>query len=948
MVFCALLLALSTIPASRPAHAQGGDIRDLIESLQSLEQLGGGRRGSPITRRPPTDLDRARTGGAGQGAARFRLEERTLKVPGERPGRRGFAEAELVAIQRFCRGETDPEIEDRLIMLDRFSPLERDYCRRAGEVLFQFGYDFLAGEVTPETLMNGAVSEDYILGIGDQLIITFFGQESATHTVFVDREGRVVLTNMAPIPAAGRRFGDFRRELEARTETAFLGTDVFVSVGSVRSISVAVLGEVEKPGLHRLTGLSTVLDAIGLAGGVRKTGSLRRIRIQRGGDIFWLDLYELLMTGMIARDLGIFEGDRIFVPPLGPTVAVAGRVKRPGIYELAEGQGSVTLDDLLTFAGGTLRPRGNSYYHVTFAEDGKEQITEAPDGGAGVSDGDIIIVRPREDVQLGSVELVGRVRTPGRRSLRSAPTIRALVRSQDSLGEDPYLLLAALETTDPATRARRLFPVNLQAVLANQSDFSLRDDDRLIVLGADDVRYLSSRDVQDVIFGQSKRKSAQVERSIAALRAQVQREGMAGKEGGALDPAQAQKLVSQVVPQPERPEFSCAGLDALAVIVGGGERSRFSNAIRASFAESDEEFAIRPVCPPLFDEFADLLPFLLEHAAAVNGEVRRPGAYPITRNTTLASLISVAGGLTREVDLAQVELTQYVAETQGGLAAAPFSRATVDLRAEGVLQTAINPGDVVRVNRVFTGRESGPIELIGEFRRPGVYHIRRGERMSELTARAGGLTELAYPFGAVFTRERVKKAQQAGFDRASRELISTLAVLAAQKGVDPRGVLVLQDLSRQLQEVEALGRVVIEADPTVLQVRPELDTVLEPGDKLFMPKRPNFVSVTGDVLNPGALQFASGNTADAYINRAGGYQRSADQDRVFVVYPNGEAQPLALSVWNYTPVQIPPGSAIVIPKEPAPLDLLQFAKDMTSLVSQLAITAASLTVIGNN
>jgi len=106
--------------------------------------------------------------------------------------------------------------------------------------------------------------------------------------------------------------------------------------------------------------------------------------------------------------------------------------------------------------------------------------------------------------------------------------------------------------------------------------------------------------------------------------------------------------------------------------------------------------------------------------------------------------------------------------------------------------------------------------------------------------------------------------------------------------------------------------------------------------------------VVGDVLNPGAQQFIAGKRADTYINQAGGYQRSADEERTFVVYPNGEAKPLKLSVWNYTPTQVPPGSTLIIPKEPAPFDLMTAIKDTTSLVGQIAVTAASLAVINRN
>jgi protein involved in polysaccharide export with SLBB domain len=115
-----------------------------------------------------------------------------------------------------------------------------------------------------------------------------------------------------------------------------------------------------------------------------------------------------------------------------------------------------------------------------------------------------------------------------------------------------------------------------------------------------------------------------------------------------------------------------------------------------------------------------------------------------------------------------------------------------------------------------------------------------------------------------------------------------------------------------------------------------------------MPKRPNFVSVIGDVLNPGAMQFIAGTTADQYIRQAGGFQKSADEDRIFVVYPNGRAEPLAVNVWNFNPIQLPPGSALVVPKDPAPLDLFTLVREGSSLISQLAVTAASLAVIGRN
>ena len=135
---------------------------------------------------------------------------------------------------------------------------------------------------------------------------------------------------------------------------------------------------------------------------------------------------------------------------------------------------------------------------------------------------------------------------------------------------------------------------------------------------------------------------------------------------------------------------------------------------------------------------------------------------------------------------------------------------------------------------------------------------------------------------------------------------------------------------------------------TRLDVNPELDTILEPGDTVLIPKRPNFVTVSGEVLNPGTIQFRAGKTVDQYIDGAGGISRVADDGRTFVVLPNGEAQRVAVSAWNYTSVHLPPGSTIIVPRDPKPFDWTTFSLTLTEILSKLAITAASLSVIQSN
>ena len=941
--------------------SNGGALGGLLGQLQTLQNSGAI---DVLEGRVPSQLEPSREQGAratsypqkgiASGAA---IEAQRLMQQGN------LNKEEQIIAERFCRDELTNEQMAAVSLIRNFSLLERDYCQRASELLLQFGYDNFDGQIDLPALDTGTIFFDYVLGIDDELVITFVGGLNQSLRVRVDRKGRILLPNFKPIFASGHTYGEVRREIAARTAAKHLGTEVYVSLGALRLIRVLVLGEVHQPGRKQLTSLSTVVDALRLGKGIKKTGSVRRIHVQRGDEVFWIDAYDLLYSGIAARDITLRDGDRIIVPPLGPTFALAGDIKRPAIYEMPEGQRSITVAEALQMSGGSIRPRGNVFHQLSFQESGLQQLTEHKNLAAKVQDGDIIRVSRSENIQMGAVSVTGHVQVQGRRALVATNSVAKLLGSATSLKANPYLLFGALETTDPRTRARRLFPLNLGNILNGREDFALRDNDRLIVLGGNDIRYLSSANVQAVV-------SRRIEAELLRRNSGGSGDNANGKssdqgiQAAATDPLASIKnaLTGNSAPQTqsevvqsaaanpgnsleEKLRDACAGMRQLLAIVSVNSANRFANAVR-TIDTAGMDLINRQDCPEIYDDYASLLPLALEHAVAINGEVRNPGAYPIVGQVTLTDLIAVAGGLSREVDLTRVEISRYTPDSLQGTSNA--NRGLVNLAKVGADKVMIGPGDVVRFNAVATDRDTGPVLLVGEFARPGLYEIRRGERLSEVISRAGGLTQQAYPYGGVFTRKRVRAAQLIGLQRAARELNSALAVVAVQRNVNPTSVLALQGFAKQLGEVESLGRVVTETDPTVLQVRPELDSVLEPGDRIYMPKRPNFVTVIGDVLNPGTMQFIAGTTADEYIRQAGGFQRSADEDRIFVVYPNGQAEPLAVSVWNYNPVQLPPGSSLVIPKDPAPLDLFTLVREGSSLISQLAVTAASLAVISRD
>ncbi|HEY0837236.1 MAG TPA: SLBB domain-containing protein, partial [Azospirillum sp.] len=274
-------------------------------------------------------------------------------------------------------------------------------------------------------------------------------------------------------------------------------------------------------------------------------------------------------------------------------------------------------------------------------------------------------------------------------------------------------------------------------------------------------------------------------------------------------------------------------------------------------------------------------------------------------------------------------------------------RHALDLRRSGAGRRAVAAGDALRVNPAFATLETRAVAILGEVRRPGHYDVLRGETLSSLIARAGGLTEEAYPAGAHFTRESERRREKERYQQAARELDNGI-VLLLQKG-DPirqEEVALARQLAAQLRGIDPPGRIVVEADPAVLRQRPELDVLLESDDRILIPKRPLTVAVAGEVMAPAALQFQPGKTAADYLREAGGPTRGADDGRAFLVLPDGRAQPLSISSWNHTVASVPPGSTIVVPRDPKPFDTLEFTKNLGGILGSLAITAASISVIG--
>jgi protein involved in polysaccharide export with SLBB domain len=222
------------------------------------------------------------------------------------------------------------------------------------QALKPFGYDLFDG--MPSTFAPATdvpVPAEYVVGPGDTLEVLLIGNTKGRYALVVGRDGRVNFPELGPIAVSGRRFDAVREELQARVRQQLIGTEATIGMGELRSIRVFVLGDAETPGSYTVSGLSTMTNALFVSGGVKKSGSLRRIELKRRGTtVGTLDLYDLLLKGDTSADQRLLPGDVIFVPPVGATVGLSGEVRRPAIYEL---KNEVTAAELLELGGGLTR-----------------------------------------------------------------------------------------------------------------------------------------------------------------------------------------------------------------------------------------------------------------------------------------------------------------------------------------------------------------------------------------------------------------------------------------------------------------------------------------------------------------------------------------------------------------------------------------------------------------
>jgi protein involved in polysaccharide export with SLBB domain len=815
--------------------------------------------------------------------------------------------------------------------------LYAQYSKRSPK-LQRFGEDvFLNGTGNLDELpMDLPAGPDYVVGPGDGLTITLTGGISQRLQRVVDREGRVALPEVGAVEVSGHNLGDVQHLVQTVLRGQFRGVDADVSLSRIRTVRVYVTGDVERPGPYDVSSLSTPLNALYIAGGPTSGGSLRILRHYRGKQLIQeVDVYDLLLHGIRGDVQRLQAGDTIQVPPLKGQVTIEGMVRRPAVYEL---NGEKGLAEVLELAGGVL-PSG-TLRHVDVerveSHEGRTMLRlDIPETNSDASvnkaledfvvqDGDKIKITPILPYADKTVYLDGHVSRPGKFAYTDGMKVTDLIKSYKDVLPEPSISHAEIIRLSQPDFAPEVLTFNLGDALAGK-------DQDLVLKPFDIVRVFGRFDFEDppviTVTGEVRDPGDHLTNGVAHLRDAVYLAGGTTRDALLAD--------AQVFRKTSDGKLEVINVNLTKALEGDANDNIVLEPKDRVFIHRD----LNKLDPP---------------TVTIEGEVGRPGKYPLGENLTAASLVRVAGGFKRGAYTDEADLTRYEVEQGTKIVSdhveVPIAKA---MAGEPDADVRLRDGDVLTIGQLSGWNDLGAtIKVTGEVVHPGTYGIQQGESLSSVIQRAGGFLPDAYPYGAVFERVQLRELEE----KNRADLIQRMRVESKSVKLVPNmdeddqaqakaSIMQYQKTIGILENTPPAGRLVIHISQDVPRwANTSADIQVRSGDAIYVPKRSGIVLVDGSVYNPTGITYKPGKNAGWYLKQAGGPTAMADRKGIFVVRADGSVAggPGGVFSGGVESTELRPGDLVVVPEQ-----IYSFSTKFksTMAVAQIAASVGSAIAI---
>lgn len=896
-----------------------------------------------------------------------------------------------------------------------------------------FGYDFFREAAVNVTTQRKdiPVPLKYVVGPDDEVKVTLWGRVNASYKLVVNRDGKIDIPGIGPLVVAGMTFEDMSAALVKQAEQ-MTGTNVDISMGSLRTIPVFVLGDVRRPGAYTIGAFATITDALLLSGGPSEIGSMRNIQLKRKDKIIkTYDLYDLLLKGDKSNDVILQAGDIVFVPVIGAWAGIAGNVKRPALYEF---KGDYSLERLIELAGGIVPTAWTQQIQVERTiKNEKKVVIDIDDKNlerarsVALQDADLVKVFSIVDKDVNVVYLNGNVKKGGKYALSKGMRVKDILKSAEDLLPETFFDYALIKRLRPPTMEPALVPFNLGDLLLRDkpdSNLELQPQDSIYVFNRaffkDQPYYTVTGEVRkagrfDLARGtrvkDALRTAGDLTKDAYLKKGEIIRVNK-DKEfftlyfhvAKAMDGDAAENILLQdedriivhsLYEEKWREFVSVAGevkkpgsfalteemrISDLFFKAGGQTRDTLMdeaelyrtdwktkertlirvNLGAALAGDAKQNVALRDLDNLVVHSIWEKV---YKKNVAIEGEVLKPGSYPLADNMTVRDLVFAAGNILESASLQEAEVSSRTIDKDNSM---KVSHRQIDLgralAGDPAHNLPLKPHDRVFIKAISEWSGEKYVTLSGKVRYPGRYVISKGERLSHLIERAGGYSDDAYLRGAVFTRESVRALQQKGLvemaDRMERDLLSGSGDIATSTSPEEVAARKAEMEQRRkfveyLRTLKANGRMAIRLAHLRLLKGSAYDIEMENGDALFVPPKANVVNVTGSVMSQGSFVYSEKMRFEDYIDLTGGYAKYADRDNVFVLKVDGTAEKLDKGLFNWNAPRgrwemagferevkgIEPGDTIVVPEKTDRIAWLREVKDITQILMNTAVTA---------
>lgn len=742
------------------------------------------------------------------------------------------------------------------------------------EPLHQYGYNYFKNIISEKFL---PVGDKYTLGPGDSICLYFWGDPvdilklNGFYALTIDRDGKIFIPNLGVFYVWGIDISDIKDIINKALSKKFRRFEIDVTLGKLREFPVYVSGYVNEPGVVMISGINNLLDVFNLTGGISKNGSLRNIIIKRveKSEIktIKIDLYDLFINGK-PLNVQIKEGDSILVNSIGRVAALAGSVKREGIYEIADDKRIIS--EIINFSGGLLPSANSPLVKIYRYENKNLKIYEGSFDSQDflnkqIEDGDLIVINPIYNLIENEIVVKGYIAYPGRYSYKTGLKLSNVIETAGLLPD------------------------------TNMYSGEIRRDKNKEIITFSPVDIASGKNDHD--------------------------------------------------------------LEARDII--------------------------------------NFYPKWFYKPIVITGEVNNPRIIPYYKDITLLDVLKQvelkipAGFLKAEI----VEETQYDVtiknktedaleninqENKNKINFKTVYLSDLLIKAKEDANIQLKEGSKVLINTTEPTEKRKTITLLGEVTKPGVYDYQNGMTLYSLLQAAGGCTGEAYPRGIIFIRKSAMKLQK---EQINLSLLSMKEYMSKQQdgltamGSNPEEKAMLQMAIQQYEQLYSvlekksqlsLGRIALDIPNVYDDLKSDADNIaLIEDDYIYIPPKPNYVLVLGNVYNQMSLPYNPDKTLKYYLSQLGGSSKNADEDDIYIIKANGKIiskqqfstlfNMYFMSDWenkklyfarDFENMILEQGDSIVVPtKLVVPVMWRSMIKDITQIIFQSIATAVLATKI---